>query len=262
MSEHAALGLILAFCRRVAELLPADCRPGRLPGRGALRNDRPSLMMPSGPALHTGRPPLSHPMQLPSRCACLQRGSLPQVVHPVLKRLRGPEIRCSLAATATERPSSETAEGTGHSLDNGRADRADNHAQSNGSDESDVLRIRNSVVYNVVSQALADGQPALSAFQPAATLGEDLGSLRRELSGMRELLGQQAELVRQQSHAIKQLKGMVKVQTQQTVDAVKSRPAVRPLEAQLAALGDRRYLGMYDARFHSTNKYALFRFVS
>ena len=85
-----------------------------------------------------------------------------------------------------------------------------------------------------------------------------MGSLRHELSGMRELLSQQAELVRQQSHAIKQLKGMVKVQTQQAADAVRiQKPALRPLEAQLAALGDRRYLGMYDARFHSTNKYAL-----
>lgn len=33
---------------------------------------------------------------------------------------------------------------------------------------------------------------------------------------------------------------------------------VRPFEAQLAAAGDRRSLGLYDARFHSTNWCASF----
>lgn len=71
---------------------------------------------------------------------------------------------------------------------------------------------------------------------------------------MRELITAQAQLVRQQSHAIKQLKGMVSVQTQRVVESARPGPEVRPLHAQLAAIGDRRMLGMYDARFHSTNR--------
>lgn len=34
-------------------------------------------------------------------------------------------------------------------------------------------------------------------------------------------------------------------------------PNIRPFDAQRAAIGDRRYLGGFDARFHSTNSYAL-----
>ena len=190
---------------------------------------------------------------LSSRCACLPRGRLP-LAAPVLKGLRGPEARCNTAATAAERPISDSAIPPAGSDGAGQVEGSLDAGHSNG-DVQNVKRLRNSVVYNVVSQALADG-PNADGIRPPAAQGNpaELGSLRQDLSGLRELLSTQAELVREQSHAIRQLKGMVSVQTQRVVNSARSRPEVRPLDAQLAAIGDRRYLGMYDARFHSTNK--------
>lgn len=90
--------------------------------------------------------------------------------------------------------------------------------------------------------------------QPGSA-ADELNFLRQEMSSVRELLHTQAELVRQQSTMIQQLSKSVQTQTQHVVKAA-TQPSnlMRPLDAQLQALGDRRYMGMYDARFHSTHK--------
>ena len=36
------------------------------------------------------------------------------------------------------------------------------------------------------------------------------------------------------------------------IESVPKPPRMRPLEAQLAAIADRRQLGLYDSRYHST----------
>ena len=246
----AGLGVVNLGCAASARrpALAAGC------GAGAYRALRPSAWnMPYGAAFSTGAPIIS--MYHTRRCICLNKGRLPLAV-PVFRDLRGPEVRCSLAAPAAERHNSEStaAPAATASSENGQVDpdAAAAGPLSNG-DPNSLERLRSSVVYNVVSQALADGTTRDAQNAPQASTDE-LSSVRQELASVRELLSVQAELVRQQSHAMKQLQGMVKVQTQKVVNAARPKPEVRPLDAQLAALGDRRYLGMYDARFHSTNK--------
>lgn len=66
-------------------------------------------------------------------------------------------------------------------------------------------------------------------------------------------------LVSAQQATIGQLQALVADQARLTVNGVgaslngSSNGIVRPFDAQRAAIGDRRYLGMYDARFHSTH---------
>ena len=205
--------------------------------------------MSFGAAFSTGAPA---PAMIPTRCS-LHRVRLPLAL-PALKSLRGHDTRCNIAATA-ERPTSDATDRQAPSQ-NGQLERGLDRDYSNGNG-ADVERLRSTAVYNAVSQALADG-PNVDALRPSTSFrsADELSSLREDMGSMRELLSTQAELVRQQSHAIRQLKGMVSVQTQQVVKSVRAKQEVRPLDAQLAAIGDRRYLGMYDARFHSTNKCA------
>ena len=66
-------------------------------------------------------------------------------------------------------------------------------------------------------------------------------------------------LVSAQQATIGQLQALVADQARLTVNGMgvslngSSNGVVRPYDAQRAAIGDRRYLGMYDARFHSTH---------
>lgn len=66
-------------------------------------------------------------------------------------------------------------------------------------------------------------------------------------------------LVSAQQATIGQLQALVADQARLTANGVgaslygSSNGIVRPFDAQRAAIGDRRYLGMYDARFHSTH---------
>ena len=160
-----------------------------------------------------------------------------------IKAFRSPsDARCSLAAVAAERPVASDRSSSGGSTEHpaffSRA--RELHAQSNGSDDHRS--------YN--GQQTAQGTTG----RPVGSAADELNGLRQELSSVRELVSAQAELFRQQSLAISQLKSMLQVQTQQVVKAAQPRTELRPLDAQLAALGDRRYMGMYDARFHSTHK--------
>jgi hypothetical protein len=65
---------------------------------------------------------------------------------------------------------------------------------------------------------------------------------------MRQLVSGQQALLQKQTQTIDELKSLLTVQT----PAPPKKGVVRPFDAQRAAYTDRRLLGMYDARFHST----------
>ena len=90
----------------------------------------------------------------------------------------------------------------------------------------------------------------------------ELVQLRNEVSKLSELVTNQARLLQTQMQSLEQARGLIDLHTMtntlsaaaptQTIQAGWNKD-VQPFEVQRSAIGDRRYLGGYDARYHSTN---------
>ena len=86
-----------------------------------------------------------------------------------------------------------------------------------------------------------------------------LEELREELSQLRDMVSQQQRDLQRRDLTVSQLQNKV-LQVQQEL-RTKEKPSsrdpsgsLRPLDAQQKAIADRRGLGMYDARYHSTSQ--------
>ena len=90
----------------------------------------------------------------------------------------------------------------------------------------------------------------------------ELSQLRSEVSKLSELVTAQARMLQGQMHELEQARSLIDMHAMtntlsltaptQTIKAGWNKD-VKPFEVQRTAIGDRRYLGGYDARFHSTN---------
>ena len=91
----------------------------------------------------------------------------------------------------------------------------------------------------------------------------DISELRTEVSKLSELVANQARLLHEQMKDLEHARSLIDMHAMtnthsasaptQTIKAGWNKD-VKPFEVQRNAIGDRRYLGGYDARFHSTNK--------
>lgn len=91
----------------------------------------------------------------------------------------------------------------------------------------------------------------------------DISELRTEVSKLSELVTNQAKLLQEQMKDLEHARSLIDMHAvtntlsasapTQTIKAGWNKD-VKPFEVQRNAIGDRRYLGGYDARFHSTNK--------
>ena len=90
----------------------------------------------------------------------------------------------------------------------------------------------------------------------------ELSQLRSDVSKLSELVTTQARMLQGQMHDLEQARSLIDMHAMtntlsmsaptQTIKAGWNKD-VKPFEVQRTAIGDRRYLGGYDARFHSTN---------
>lgn len=85
-------------------------------------------------------------------------------------------------------------------------------------------------------------------------------TLKDHLANLQNIVKEQQAIIQQQQDAIDGIKGYITKQRQSSLSSVKpphlwrGEPReVRPFDAQRVSIGDRRYLGLYDARFHSTS---------
>lgn len=90
----------------------------------------------------------------------------------------------------------------------------------------------------------------------------EVSQLRNEVSKVSELVANQARMLQGQMKDLEHARGLIDMHAMtntlsnaaptQTIKAGWNKD-VKPFEVQRNAIGDRRYLGGYDARFHSTN---------
>ena len=96
-----------------------------------------------------------------------------------------------------------------------------------------------------------------------ATPQDQLAELQQQARQLQGQLRSQQRQILEQQEALAHLNALIKPQplhppTSATLGLQRPpasvvKPPLRPFDAQLAAAGDRRAIGMYDARFHSTN---------
>lgn len=89
---------------------------------------------------------------------------------------------------------------------------------------------------------------------------DEVQQLRQEVSQLSKTVTAQAKALQEQMLAVQQANQMIDIKTAGTAFRPSSpsqqsgwNKDVKPFEVQRNAIGDRRYLGGYDARFHSTN---------
>jgi ABC-type transporter Mla subunit MlaD len=96
----------------------------------------------------------------------------------------------------------------------------------------------------------------------------DVQQLQRSVQDLAALVEQQQHSLVQQQATIQQLQDTVQQLTQQQNEQQQQQqqqlsgasqtgwwdPSIRPFDAQRAAYGDRRLLGLFDAQFHSTSR--------
>ncbi|KAK9805474.1 hypothetical protein WJX72_000323 [[Myrmecia] bisecta] len=96
---------------------------------------------------------------------------------------------------------------------------------------------------------------------PSERRDPDFFELKRELQDLREQMAAQSQIIQAQGRTIDSLRGTLQLRPPSTYSGpvrslstagTSTSEAPRPFDAQYAAIGDRRFLGMYDARFHST----------
>lgn len=106
--------------------------------------------------------------------------------------------------------------------------------------------------------------PDSKANQPQQQHGNtNISDLQLEVSKLSELVTKQARMLQEQMKDLEHAKGLIDMHAMtntlsasaptQTIKAGWDKD-IKPFEVQRTAIGDRRYLGGYDARFHSTNK--------
>lgn len=93
-----------------------------------------------------------------------------------------------------------------------------------------------------------------------------ISDLQNDVSKLSELVTNQARLLQEQMKDLEQARSLIDMHAMtntlsasaptQTIKAGWDKD-IKPFEVQRNAIGDRRYLGGYDARFHSTNKQVL-----
>ena len=91
----------------------------------------------------------------------------------------------------------------------------------------------------------------------------DISDLQHEVRKLSELVTNQARMLQEQMKDLEHARSLIDMHAMsntlsasaptQTIKAGWDKN-VKPFEVQRNAIGDRRYLGGYDARFHSTNK--------
>ena len=91
----------------------------------------------------------------------------------------------------------------------------------------------------------------------------NISDLQVEVSKLSELVTNQARMLQEQMKDLEHARSLIDMHAMtntltasaptQTIKAGWDKN-VKPFEVQRKAIGDRRYLGGYDARFHSTNK--------
>lgn len=108
--------------------------------------------------------------------------------------------------------------------------------------------------------AATDSTTDQSQQQPGNT---NISDLQVEVSKLSELVTNQARMLQEQMKDLEHARSLIDMHAMtntlsasaptQTIKAGWDKN-VKPFEVQRNAIGDRRYLGGYDARFHSTNK--------
>jgi TolA-binding protein len=106
--------------------------------------------------------------------------------------------------------------------------------------------------------------------------GEEVQQLQRSVHDLTALVQQQQHSLAEQQATIQQLQNTVQQLSKQQQDQQQQQqqqqqpqqhqqlsgasqgswwdPSIRPFDAQRAAYGDRRLLGLFDAQFHSTSR--------
>lgn len=99
-----------------------------------------------------------------------------------------------------------------------------------------------------------------ASVQSMAPSGEEVQQLRQDVSQLSRTVTAQAKALQEQMMALQQAHQLIDVKTAGTAFKPSSpsqhngwNKDIKPFEIQRNAIGDRRYLGGYDARFHSTN---------
>ena len=85
---------------------------------------------------------------------------------------------------------------------------------------------------------------------------EEVAALRRQVRELQKLVSAQGELAEEQRRALAELRRAVAVTGNGvTPTGGEAASAATPFEAQTVGIGDRRYAGLFDARFHSLNRW-------
>ena len=104
--------------------------------------------------------------------------------------------------------------------------------------------------------------PSTNGSQPSAKDTSELSKLKDDVSKLSELVTNQARMLQDQMKDLEHARSLIDMHAlkktlnppapTETIKAGWNKD-VKPFEVQRNAIGDRRYLGGYDARFHSTN---------
>ena len=105
--------------------------------------------------------------------------------------------------------------------------------------------------------------PKADDFQQQQRGSNDISDLQGEVSKLSELVTNQARMLQEQMRDLEHARSLIDMHSMtntlsataptQTIKAGWHKD-IKPFEVQRCAIGDRRFLGGYDARFHSTNK--------
>lgn len=109
----------------------------------------------------------------------------------------------------------------------------------------------------------ASSSPQADGQQLQHGSSNDISDLQSEVSKLSKLVTNQARMLQEQMKDLEQAQSLIDMHAMtntlsasaptQTIKAGWDKD-IKPFEVQRNAIGDRRYLGGYDARFHSTNK--------
>lgn len=102
----------------------------------------------------------------------------------------------------------------------------------------------------------AAANAAVATEAAAAATAASVAALEARLAALQATVTAQQQVIQQQQSLVDELRACVTCNRTFAVNAPAASPPpapVRPFDAQRQAIGDRRYLGLYDARFHSTS---------
>ena len=213
--------------------------------------------------VHTQHLPASFPSSAPNmqRCAILYQRGKPFSHRAIracpgeLASQQGRALSSTCQASYSGRNADSDLAGGGSSIPQPQASNAGLSSTNTGAPHSCPPSSSKGITSALPVQANGAQQP------PEGPQG--IAELRSEVSKLSELVTNQARMLSEQVQALEQARSLINMHSMtstlsataptQTIKAGWN-PDIKPFEVQRSAIGDRRYLGGYDARFHSTNK--------